>query len=210
MAWDEVSLLQAQKLETPILRFYSWAEPSTTFGYFQKFTDVESVAPTSVIVRRLTGGGIVSHDNDWTYSLVFPPNSDWYRYRAKESYRKLHSWIRNTFASLQIQAALSPQKVHEGPGRCFIGAEEDDVIIDGIKLAGAAQRRNKTGFLIQGSIQPPPPSVLRSKWEAKMREVASQDWGIQWQPWQPSIELNKQASALATAKYASASHTQKR
>ena len=210
MAWDEVSLLQARQLEAPILRFYSWSEPSMSFGYFQKFAEVNEFAPNLVKVRRFTGGGIVSHLNDWTYSLVLPPNTDWYRYRAKESYRKLHTWIRNTFATFQIETALNPQKIHEGPGRCFIGAEEDDVIVDGTKLAGAAQRRNKTGFLIQGSIQPPPPSIVRSEWETRLCEVATRDWGVQWKGWQAAPDLTAQASALATAKYADTGYTQRR
>ena len=210
MAWDEVCLQQAQHLEAPILRFYSWAEACTTFGYSQRFADVQQLADSTVLIRRLTGGGIVPHLNDWTYSVAFPPNTDWYHYRAKESYRQLHGWLQRAFARLKLVTKLNPATIAEGPGRCFIGAEEDDVMLGDSKLAGAAQRRNKLGFMIQGSVQPPPKSITREKWEQAMLEVATADWGIEWQVWTEAEARREEVSELARTKYAAKQHTQKR
>src|SRR4051812_8587196 len=86
MAIDEMLLLNAAKIGKPALRFYSWSEPAASFGYFQRYADVSRATALHPLVRRPTGGGIVPHDRDWTYSLVFPPSHSWYRLKAIESY----------------------------------------------------------------------------------------------------------------------------
>ena len=73
MALDEALLGAMPRLQTPVLRFYGWTEPAATFGYFQKFSDVEQATQLRPLIRRPTGGGIVPHDADWTYSAAFPP-----------------------------------------------------------------------------------------------------------------------------------------
>ena len=69
MAIDEALLETA---ETPSIRFYKWDHPALSFGYFGKFADVASHAPERDLVRRWTGGGIVFHGDDLTYSIVIP------------------------------------------------------------------------------------------------------------------------------------------
>src|SRR5688500_17905926 len=85
MAVDEALLQWVASWTRPVLRFYSWSEPAATFGYFQKYTEIERMTSLRPLVRRPTGGGLVPHDADWTYSLVFPPSADWYRLKAVES-----------------------------------------------------------------------------------------------------------------------------
>src|ERR1700676_2326901 len=85
MALDEALLEAMPRLQRPVLRFYGWTEPAATFGYFQKYSDVESNTPLRPLIRRPTGGGIVPHDADWTYSAVFPPGHEWHSLRAGES-----------------------------------------------------------------------------------------------------------------------------
>ncbi len=70
MALDEALLEAMTRLQKPVLRFYGWTEPAATFGYFQKFSDVEQATPLRPLIRRPTGGGIVPHDADWTYSFA--------------------------------------------------------------------------------------------------------------------------------------------
>src|SRR6478752_6039108 len=93
MAIDEALLEATAALALPILRFYGWTEPAASFGYFQHYSDVERGTLLRPLVRRPTGGGIVPHDRDWTYSLVFPPQNKWYELSAKDSYCRVHGWI---------------------------------------------------------------------------------------------------------------------
>src|SRR5207245_6475497 len=69
MALDEALLEHAT---APSIRFYRWQSPALSFGYFGKFTDVDAYAPAHDLVRRWTGGGIVFHGDDLTYSIVIP------------------------------------------------------------------------------------------------------------------------------------------
>src|SRR5476651_1723696 len=179
MALDEALLEAAMRLGKPVLRFYGWTEPAATFGYFQKFSDVERATHLRPLIRRPTGGGIVPHDADWTYSAVFPPGHEWHLLKAEESYRRIHDWLRLAFAEMKIKTELARfQKAESGkrkaeiPGACFTGHEKSDLLWRGKKIAGAAQRRNKSGLLIQGSIQPPTASVARKDWEDAMLAVA--------------------------------------
>src|SRR5580698_10436512 len=85
MALDATLLEAAPALGCPLLRFYSWREPAASFGYFQKFAEVERMTHLRPLVRRPTGGGLVPHDADWTYSFVVPPADGWYDLKAVES-----------------------------------------------------------------------------------------------------------------------------
>jgi lipoate-protein ligase A len=210
MAWDDLCLKQSTAIGAPLLRFYCWTRPTTTFGYFQKHEAVREIEASTSLIRRPTGGGIVPHSSDWTYSLVFPPTSNWYRIRAKESYVQLHQWIQLAFSLLNIESQLNPISIQEGPGSCFVGAEESDLLYKGKKLAGAAQRRSREGFLIQGSIQPPFEFVERSDWEKALRQAAVEAWGIQWKEWIPPSTFAEQVSELAHSKYESTKHNQRR
>ena len=200
MAWDEALLSSSQQLGQPVLRFYGWREPAATFGYFQKYSEVESMTALRPLIRRCTGGGLVPHDADWTYSLAFPPGDPWYELRATESYRRVHDWIRMAFERLGAAAELSPCCRKEAPGQCFIGAEQFDVLLDGQKIAGAAQRRTRDGLLIQGSIQPPA-RADRTDFEQALCEVASTEWAVDWEPLEVDEELRSQVAQLTAEKY---------
>ena len=108
MALDEALLHAAQRLGRPILRFYGWSERAASFGYFQKYVEIERMTPLRPLVRRPTGGGLVPHDADWTYSLVFPPLHDWYGLSASDSYRRVHEWIGAAFTRLGFITELAP------------------------------------------------------------------------------------------------------
>ncbi len=71
MAIDEALLGSAT---IPTIRFYRWRSPALSFGYFGKFSDVAIYAAERDLVRRWTGGGIVFHGDDLTYSIVIPAN----------------------------------------------------------------------------------------------------------------------------------------
>ena len=210
MALDEALLEFASQLGKPVSRFYGWTERAASFGYSQKYGEVARLTVLRPLVRRPTGGGLVSHDADWTYSLVFPPGHWWYASRATESYQRVHEWIRDAFARLNITTELSPGRRKELPGQCFVGAEQHDVLWQGRKIAGAAQRRNRQGLLIQGSVQPPSIGLAKADWQKAMCDVALKKWHLNWSVFEPDTPLNRRAEELASRKYALAEHNQRR
>ncbi len=210
MALDEALLEGAASTGAPVLRFYGWTEPAATFGYFQKFAEVERTPHLRPLIRRPTGGGIVPHDADWTYSFVVPPDHEWYSTSAEESYRRMHEWLRLAFGELKIETELAPCCKKSLPGQCFVGHEKFDLLWHGKKIAGAAQRRNKLGLLIQGSIQPPPVALKREAFETKMEAVAEKYWSVNWTGFEPAEILSRRAENLAREKFSQASYNQKR
>jgi lipoate-protein ligase A len=209
MALDEALLENVSQLGKPVLRFYGWIEPAATFGYFQKFSEVECATQLRPLIRRPTGGGIVPHDADWTYSFIVPPNHEWYALKAIESYRRIHEWIQNVFTKLKIETELAPCCKKSLPGQCFVGHEKFDLLWHGKKIAGAAQRRNKSGLLIQGSVQSPL-KITRADWENAMRAAASKNWKIKWIEFSPDATLQKQTNELSLQKYSQNNYNQKR
>jgi lipoate-protein ligase A len=210
MALDEATLEAMPRLGRPMLRFYSWTEPAASFGYFQKFADVERLTTLRPLVRRPTGGGIVPHDVDWTYSLAFPTTDAWYSLAAMESYRRVHQWLQSAFAKINLATELAPCARNAGPGQCFAGCEKSDLLCYGQKIAGAAQRRTRNGLLIQGSVQPPPRSPTRADWQKAMCTVVGAEQGIGWMEFVPDAPLNERSVTLAREKYSQPDYNQKR
>ena len=99
---------------------------------------------------------------------------------------------------------LCPETRATGPGQCFVGAEKCDLLFNGQKIAGAAQRRNRDGLLIQGSVQAKPTGIDREAWEIAM--LAESDWS----EWQPGGSFIDESTSLAKCKYAADVHNQKR
>ena len=210
MAMDEALLVSMPRLRAPVLRFYSWTERAGSFGYFQKYLEVEKLTHLRPLVRRPTGGGLVPHDADWTYSVVFPTNHAWYALPATESYRKIHEWIQAAFSQLGVTTELAPEARRAGPGQCFAGYEKSDLLWKGIKIAGAAQRRTRDGLLIQGSVQPGLLKGGRSDWQNAMSAVAAQFIGGEQEHFHPDQTLRDLADDLARDKYSVSRYNRKR
>ena len=203
MAVDEALLEAALRLRQPVLRFYSWTEASATFGYSQKYFEVARWTSLRPLIRRPTGGGLVLHDTDWTYSVTIPPDHGWYGLRAAESYQRVHEWIRASFAKFGLTTNLSACCQKDAPGQCFVGAEKFDLLSEDKKIAGAAQRRNRCGLLIQGSVRAPEASpASRVDWEVAMMETLSSSQEIRWMELQLDYDLNRRISELIREKYA--------
>lgn len=150
MAIDEVLLREAVR---PSLRVFRWSEPALSFGYFGKFSEAEEAAAGRAIVRRWTGGGIVMHGGDLTYTIVVPRAHPFYRHGAAESYRLIHEAIARHMMREGISAEVIPVAGAQISSACFASPVQFDLVRDGAKIAGAAQRRTRWGLLHQGSIQ---------------------------------------------------------
>jgi lipoate-protein ligase A len=210
MAMDEALLEAMPRLRRPVLRFYGWSEGAASFGYFQHYAEVERMTPLRPLVRRPTGGGIVPHHADWTYSLTFPAAHEWYSLSATGSYLRVHEWLQAAFTRLNVDTQLAPAKVKAQPGECFVGCEKSDLLWRGRKIAGAAQRRRREGLLIQGSVQPPSLPMGRTEWERAMSDAARNLHAIEWIEFQADELLQRRAQELAVQKYARADFNRRR
>jgi lipoate-protein ligase A len=156
MAIDE-ALLETTKV--PSIRFYRWQSPALSFGYFGKFTDVANYAAERDLVRRWTGGGVVFHGEDLTYAIVIPPSDPVFSESSRSIYAAIHAALRDALVANGEPAELSPAVVDAGAAiidrgySCFANPVRADVMLNGRKVAGAAQRRTRRGLLHQGSIQ---------------------------------------------------------
>ena len=150
MALDE-ALLESSTV--PALRFYSWQRPSISFGYFGKFADVSEFAPKRELVRRWTGGGIVFHGEDLTYSIIVPARNRAGLPDSRRMYREVHLALCGALAASGTDATVLEQPPPSSSNACFASPVAADVMLNGQKIAGAAHRRNKLGLLHQGSIQ---------------------------------------------------------
>jgi lipoate-protein ligase A len=209
MAIDEALLLHVAEFGDPVLRFYAWSEPAASFGYFQRYTDVANATGLRPLVRRPTGGGIVPHDHDWTYSVIVPPDHFWYRLKAVESYRRVHEWVQAAFVEIGVAAELASEARREARGQCFAGAEQFDVLANNRKIAGAAQRRTRDGLLIQGSVQPPQ-GLRREEWESAICASGARDWEISWRGWDLPSTVAATVDGLQREKYATVAYNERR
>jgi lipoyl(octanoyl) transferase len=151
MALDEALLERAQR---PVLRVYRWSAQAVTFGYSQSLAAVRERFPSIPAVRRWTGGGIVEHGRDWTFSLIVPFGDFLAKAHPQDSYRLIHACVATALNGMGCPARLA------GPGEgalgiaCFSSPVVNDVIgIARQKVCGGAQRRTRQGLLHQGSIQ---------------------------------------------------------
>ena len=109
-----------------------------------------------------------------------------------------------------MRAELAAISRKAAPGQCFAGHEKSDVLWQQRKIAGAAQRRMRTGHLIQGSVQPPPLELAKVDWQQAMCDVAIELFGAQWSEFELDMALRERAERLADQKYSQPSFNQKR
>ena len=191
MAIDEALLEQAA---LPILRFYSWERPSLSFGYFGKFAEIPVEREKRDLVRRWTGGGSVLHGEDLTYALVTPATDRVSTLGPAAIYAQLHGAIRDALRLEGREAELANAAAPKISGACFANPVRDDVLLSGRKIAGAAQRRTRGGFLHQGSIQI---SDMSDTFRARFAEALSEK--IERAAISPAVLAR--AASLATEKY---------
>lgn len=163
MAVDEALLESFDPAASlPVLRLYGWEPPAFSLGRFQQAEDalclercVEAGIP---VVRRITGGGVIYHAEELTYSIVCSPRHLSGGQGVKESFRELTGFLLRFYKRLGLAASWAADVCRE-EGRlgertplCFAGREEYDVVIGGRKIGGNAQRRLRERIFQHGSI----------------------------------------------------------
>ena len=146
------------------LRFFHWdCAAAVTYGYAQSYQDVRRVLPegfSGSATRRPTGGGIVFHEDDLTFSLVFQHPG-----KPTDIYQNLHAQIVRSLIGrgkkgISLEGSVSKESYRPSQNHlanaCFVNPVENDVLAaDGHKILGGALRRFGTTVLYQGSLQVP-------------------------------------------------------
>ena len=162
MQRDKELLENLHNSSSPILHFYHWKSPSLTYGYFvdpKKVLHLEEIQKQKIdIARRPTGGGVVFHTGDLAFSFLLPSSSEHFSKHALTNYYFVHQivlkalkpWLQSTKVELTDQ-----DYPIEGPFNqffCMARPSKYDLIYEGRKIAGAAQRKTAKGYLHQGTI----------------------------------------------------------
>lgn len=157
-----------------LLHLYDWKGESATYGYFVKpadFLNLEAVEERGItLARRPTGGGIVFHIWDLAFSLLVPFHHRNFSPNTLENYAFVNDRVKQAMSTLIDEKAL-PELIEKDAAAldpsctrfCMAQPTKYDVVWKGKKIAGAAQRKTKRGFLHQGtiSLKLPPFEELR-------------------------------------------------
>jgi len=155
----------------PVLHLYEWASPSATYGYFTqpgKFLNLEAMSRRGLeLARRPTGGGIVFHLWDLAFSFLMPSTHPAFSPNTLENYRFVNEVVldvvKEQFSFAEMIPDSFPAQSADCAHFCMARPTQYDVVYQGRKIAGAAQRRRKQGYLHQGTISlaPPDPELLK-------------------------------------------------
>lgn len=160
MAIDEALLNCFEKNSLPILRFYKWQPASISIGRFQTVNDALLTDKCKIqnlpIVRRITGGGLIYHYEELTYSIICKQEHLGKISGLPASYKKICSFLIEFYKTLGLNADYAMNcksgKLGIREQFCFAGNEQYDIIIDDRKIGGNAQRRVKDIIFQHGSI----------------------------------------------------------
>lgn len=166
MEKDSTLLQQLGIHSVPILHFYDWANPCATYGYFispEKFLNLQSIMKYGLqLARRPTGGGIVFHLWDFAFSVLIPASNPFFSHNTLENYAFINGIVAKAIKKIKNgrlnPSLFSPEPSSKNSHFCMAQATKYDLIVDGKKIGGAAQRKTKEGFLHQGTISLTVPS----------------------------------------------------
>lgn len=147
--------------DPPILRLYGWSPAAFSFGRFQNPEETIDLdrchADNITAVRRITGGGIIFHGSELTYSLVVSSDFAGGGSRVKDAFFQLTSFLLDFYRQLGLDADYAAnrrtgERFGSRTALCFAGLESCDILINGKKIGGNAQRRIRNIIFQHGSI----------------------------------------------------------
>lgn len=191
----------------PILRFYAWSEPAVTIGYFQRISSAARLLGPDrpVIVRRLTGGGLVRHDGDLTFSLILPGDFERFKGDVKDSYLRVSEAVReglkDALPGLDYYDCRSlPSGRGQGERVCFEEPACYDLLWQGRKVLGASQRRFGASTLHQSSVRSPLEAADAMR---RILDGFHKLWGAEYERRDLTAEELAVADRTARARYVS-------
>ena len=145
-----------KQLKEPVFRLYGWSPACVSLGRNQRdeFLDSEFLKKNGIdVVRRLTGGRALLHDNEITYSFICPVSYLEHGEHVVSSYKEICKIFIDKFSQIGIDIDFGTQKqVKTGFDYCMLVSTGADLCYKGKKLIGSAQCR-KQGYILQhGSI----------------------------------------------------------
>ena len=165
MAMDEALLNFVSRGEIdPVIRFYTWNPATLSIGYFQRLQkeiDIEKVNENGFgLVRRQTGGRGVLHDKELTYSVIVPESHPNMPSTITEAYRVISQGLLEGFKNLGFETYFAVPRSKEEREKlkqprssvCFDAPSWYELVVEGRKIAGSAQTRQKGVILQHGSI----------------------------------------------------------
>lgn len=178
MDLDKELLASLKNHPRHILRFYAWKRPTISHGHFIKpeehlhLTEAKKMGVD--VARRPTGGGVICHFTDFTFSVFVPKESPHYTTDTIANYCFINQQIKSALSSLTNKPLelLPTDEPSESENKHFCMAKPTvlDVMCGKSKISGGAQRRTKDGFLHQGSI-----SLIPPDWETLYRIIAHRE-----------------------------------
>lgn len=166
MARDAAALARAAAGAPGVLvRLFTFAPRGITLGRAQdpvRELDLARVAEAGLTwAARPTGGRAILHDEEWTFSLVTPLTAEAWAASPSEAYERTGALLATIFQRLGVPVTLAPgssrgvgaPRRREGPAPpCFASTARHELLLDGRKLAGIAQRASRGALLQQGSL----------------------------------------------------------
>ena len=159
MAVDEYLFDLCHQQKAGFLRIYSWLRPTFSFGVSQK---IEKAVNAGFIenngyeyVRRITGGKAVLHDNEITYAVASSEDVFFREHDPHHSYLLISRVLVDAFRSIGIDASFSKGSSGEmarSHHPCFSFPASNEIEVNGKKIVGSAQKRDRTALLQHGSI----------------------------------------------------------
>lgn len=160
MAVDETLLDIYLASSVPVFRIYGWNPHGFSLGCSQKaeqVLDAEKCRNDNIpFVRRATGGGIIFHGNEVTYSIVCSEEDIGCPSSIKEGYRIICSFLIEAYKRYGLDPYFAIER-QDGQEKikstfCFSSFEDYDILVKGKKIGGNAQKRKKKLILQHGSI----------------------------------------------------------
>ena len=192
-----------------ILRFFNWSGPGITYGYAQRRRQVEEAASMAGkllpdMARRPTGGGIVYHEDDITFSFIFP--SPEIMFEPHKTYARLHNAINNKYHECGENFDISTEKtkdysVNSPAMACFSKPVNLDILYNGKKVLGGALRKIGKRMLYQGSFQFPGARKRQNYHRRVITEALAEEFGLCWTIKNLSEELIERTRQLTEEKY---------
>jgi lipoate-protein ligase A len=163
MSYDAHLLQNIDQYDSAVLHLYDWIGSCATYGLLvnpDDYLDPQGVKKMGLnLAQRPTGGGIIFHKWDFAFSVAIPCGHVLFSDNTLTNYRSINEPVlkaAKAFLGVKEDITIIPEDLPAPDLSCsrFCMAQPTkyDVVLHGKKIAGAAQRKTKKGFLHQGTI----------------------------------------------------------